>query len=97
MTIQEIKELLEAHRDALRDELGVEGLYVFGSVARGASSSSSDVDVIVDLDGDADFDRFMELRERLESLLGAPVDLVTRKAIRPALRSSIEQESIRVA
>ena len=44
-----------------------------------------------------DFDRFMGLKAFLENALGAPVDLVTEKAIRPRLRPYIEREAVRVA
>jgi len=36
------------------------------------------------------------LAERLEAALGRKVDLVSRRALKPALRQSIEQELINV-
>jgi predicted nucleotidyltransferase len=76
--------------------MGARSLSLFGSVARGKASEASDVDLLVDLDGPATFDGFMDLKLRLEELLGGRVDLVTRKAIRPRLRERIEGEAIRV-
>jgi uncharacterized protein len=76
--------------------MGARSLSLFGSVARGQASDASDVDLLVDLDGPATFDGFMDLKLRLEELLGGRVDLVTRKAIRPRLRERIEGEAIRV-
>ena len=96
MEIEGVRKVLEQHRDRLREELGVAGLSVFGSVARGEAARESDIDVL-DFEGPADFSRYMELKERLEGLLKARVDLVTRKGLRPALRPIIEKEAIRVA
>lgn len=97
MKLDEIKHLLGLQAGALREELQIARLAIFGSVARGEAKAGSDVDVLVEFIGRADFDRFMTLKERLESLLGTRVDLVTTKAVRPELRPRIEQEAVRVA
>ena len=89
--------LLSQHGAAIRQQYQVQRLALFGSFARGEATESSDVDLLVEFDGPATFDRFMDLKFHLEDLLGAPVDLVTVKALRPKLRPGIEQEAIRVA
>ena len=76
---------------------GVESLSLFGSVVRGENQSESDVDIPVEFKGKATFDRYMELKFLLEDLLGSRVDLVTRKALRPLMRSSIDEQAVRVA
>ncbi len=80
-----------------RSRFGVRELAVFGSVARGEATSSSDIDLLVDFDGPATFDGYMGLKLFLEDGLGLSVDLVTRAALKPRLRSRIETESRRVA
>lgn len=97
MNPEEVKEALRRVGPGLKPEFGLAALSVFGSVARGDAAPGSDVDILADFDGPADFNRFMGLKERLESALGARVDLVTRKALRPALREAIEREAVRVA
>jgi predicted nucleotidyltransferase len=92
----EIREQLAGERTRLA-ALGVTSLAVFGSVARNQAGPYSDVDLLVDFDGPATFDRYMDLRIFLEDLLGRRIDLVTRKAVRPEVRPSIEREAIRVA
>ena len=77
---------LEAIR-ALCQEYGVVRLEIFGSAAIGAfDSDRSDVDFIVEYPTDYDFGpwltRYFELKERLEALLGRPVDLVMAGALR---------------
>ena len=97
MTLEALEATLGLHAPEFRSRLGVRALSVFGSLARGEAAPDSDIDLLVDFDGPADFDRFMDLKERLEAVLGVQVDLVTRKALRPALRESIEREAVRVA
>lgn len=86
-------------RELLSDleQLGVAGLYVFGSTARGEPSPASEVDMLVDFSGPACFNSYMDLLELLERALGCRVDLVTRKALRPELKDRINQEAVRVA
>lgn len=78
-------------------EFKIKSLAIFGSVARDEAKLDSDVDILVEFDGPATFDRYMELKLFLEDLLGRPVDLVTRKGVRPELAPYIEQEARRVA
>lgn len=76
---------------------GVRDLSVFGSVARDEATAASDIDLLVDFEGPATFDGFMGLKLFLEDTLGVKVDLVTRAALKPRLKSRIETESRRVA
>ena len=75
----------------------IKSLAIFGSVARGEARKDSDVDFLVEFQGPAKFDQYMGLKLFLEDLLGCRVDLVTRKAVRRELVSTIEQEAQRVA
>jgi uncharacterized protein len=89
-------EILRGHLDRLR-AMGVQSMSLFGSVARDEAGTLSDVDVLVDFQAPATFDAYMDLKLCLEAWLGARVDLVTRKALRPRIRARIEAEAIRVA
>ena len=97
MDTQTILAQLSANMPEIRRRFPVESLSIFGSVARGENIENSDVDVVVTFAHRASFDNFMELKFYLEELLARNVDLVTEKALRPALRETIEQEMIRVA
>jgi predicted nucleotidyltransferase len=88
--------LLTEHRQDLR-QFGVKSLALFGSVVRDEARLDSDVDMLVEFEGAATFDRYMGLRFFLEDLLGTPVDLVTRKALKPRLRPYVEREAQYVA
>ena len=74
----------------LRVRFGVRDLSVFGSVARDEATAASDIDLLVDFEGPATFDGFMGLKLFLEDTLGVKVDLVTRAALKPRLKSRIE-------
>ena len=75
---------------------GVTELALFGSTVRDAAKEASDVDVLVDFDGPATSERYFGVQFYLEDLFGCPVDLVTKKALRPELRPFIEKEAVRV-
>lgn len=65
---------------ALCRQYGVQRLYAFGSVVQGTFSEDSDVDLLVKFEQrlqPADVDTFLDLYERLQSLFGREVDLLT--------------------
>jgi hypothetical protein len=97
MKTKHITNAIQNHIAEIKKRFGVRKLSVFGSVARGEATPNSDVDFLVEFEGPADFDRFMDLKFYLEDLLQTRVDLVTQKALRPQLRSTIENEAIHVA
>lgn len=88
---------LKAHEGELR-AAGVQALSLFGSVARGDANEQSDVDVVVQLDDDVmgrGFDYFgslAALKEKLESILGKPVDIVSEPIHRPRLAKEIARD-----
>jgi len=61
----------------------------------GEAGPQSDVDILVDVDGSIGLE-FVTLAERLEAALGRKVDLVSRRALKPAMRRLIEREAIDV-
>ena len=79
----------------LKREFPLHGMAVFGSVARGDSTTDSDVDILVDVDPSIGLG-FVTLAERLEKDLGRKVDLVSRRALRPSLWKRIEPELVHV-
>lgn len=79
--------------------LGVMRLDLFGSVGRGEARPDSDVDILVQFDrgGGQLFNRYFELKESLEKLFEASVDLVIEDSLRnPYLKEAIEQSRINV-
>ena len=90
-------EILSAHADELRREFGVSSLRVFGSVARDEAGPESDIDILVSFSATPTFRLFMQLRFRLEEILGGRVDLVTESGLRERVRPFVEQDAIAVA
>jgi predicted nucleotidyltransferase len=88
--------VLRAHVGNLA-RFGVKSLALFGSVARDEAGPESDLDLLVEFEGRATFDNYMSLKLYLEDLLGSPVDLVMRKALRPRMVPAVEREAVRVA
>ena len=87
-----IQRLLAAETEISR--LGVRRLALFGSVARGEARPDSDVDLLVEFaPGQKSFDRFMDLSELLERLVGHPVELVTIESLSPFLGPHILAEA----
>ena len=82
--------LVAQHLDAIRAlcrEFGVARLELFGSAATDAfDPDRSDVDFIIEYPPDYEFGpwltRYFDLRDRLQTLLGRPVDLVMVGAMR---------------
>jgi len=75
---------------------GVRSLSLFGSVARDEARSDSDVDVLVEFEGPTTFEGHMGLLIFLEDLLGARVDVITAKGLKPRMRPLIDRDLVRV-
>ena len=95
MTREEILNVLATNRERL-SQLAVHELALFGSHARNEATEESDIDFVVEFTTKS-FDRYMELREFLESILDRRVDLVLKSAIKPRLRERILREAVRAA
>lgn len=87
-----IKNLLISHREQL-SQLGGYHLAIFGSVARDEATEDSDVDILVDFDSKKGLFGFADLKFYLEELLNRHVDLVTKRALHPSLKTRILSES----
>jgi predicted nucleotidyltransferase len=94
--LDEVIRLLVDSRALLRP-FHIEALFVFGSVARDQATSHSDVDLLVDFDETPTLFEFARLRRVLSEVLGRPVDLVARDALKPQLRERILSEAVRAA
>ena len=95
MSKDKVLKLIRSHKKKL-DSFNVKSLALFGSAARDESSALSDVDILVEFQDKATFDQYMKLKFFLEDALDCPVDLVTRKALKPRIRDSVEREALHV-
>jgi uncharacterized protein len=81
--IEAIKRMLSEHKTKLRKKFKVKIIGVFGSYVRGEQEISSYVDVLVEFEEPVGLFEFMALENYLTNLLGAKVDLVSKKALKP--------------
>lgn len=95
-SLDEIKEVLNKHKEELKRRYGVKGIGIFGSFARGEEKDDSDVDILVEFDGPIGFFKFLELEEFLSNLIGRKVDLVSKKALKPHIGKHILEEVVTV-
>jgi predicted nucleotidyltransferase len=91
-TRDQVLEVLSRNRDRIRS-FGVRSLALFGSAARNEANDASDLDFLVEFDHKS-FDNYMDLKFFLEELLGRPVDLVLKDAVKPRLREPILAEAV---
>jgi uncharacterized protein len=99
MQRDEVIAKLRQTEPALRD-FGVDGLYLFGSHARGEARVDSDIDVFVDPVSDERFGflQFMEAYDTIRKTVGEDVEVgySTREGLSPYVRTNVENEAIRI-
>jgi len=71
-------------------------LGVFGSYVRGEATTKSDLDILVEYDRPPSLFQFVRLQRDLSEVLGVPVDLVMKSALRPAIGQVILSEVVQV-
>ena len=88
---------LAEHREELA-ALGVESLTLFGSVARDEAGPDSDIDLLVEFDPtvSAGLFKLFDVREYLEGILEASVDLGMPDGLKPRVRDRVLKEAVRV-
>lgn len=96
MIRDQVMATLRAHATELR-HLGIAHLFLFGSVARDEAGPASDVDLFFDFD-DPRFSAIELLRakSRVEQILSAEADIITRASLHPRLRQDIERSAVQV-
>lgn len=87
---------LRRERPALQ-ALGLKGVSLFGSTARGEAVETSDLDLAVTLDETHHIDlfRFAAMSERVSRLLGTPVDMVVEPTRNPRMQAEIDRDRVR--
>ena len=92
---QQIIAILASCKPELESRFNVKGLALFGSYARGDQQPESDVDILVGVGPEIGLD-FVTLADRIESLLGQPVEVVSRRALKPKFLESIKGDLVYV-
>jgi len=95
MDRQQIIETLRSYQRELQ-AAGIVHLRIFGSVARGESSSASDIDLLADFDQSKRLTLVTigSLQSLLTRILGVNVDLSSSEWLREPVRSKANHEAI---
>jgi len=94
-TLNEIKAVLQDHKEELKQNYKVSEIGVFGSFARGEQKDRSDIDLLVDFHEPIGWE-FIDLIEHLEKILNMKVDLTTTPALKKQIRDTILEELVPV-
>jgi predicted nucleotidyltransferase len=90
------QDILQTHRDAITRIAGRHGVIrvrIVGSVARGEATPESDIDLLVETGPETSAWFPAGLILDLEQLLGRRVEVVTERALNPAIRERVLQEA----
>ena len=73
-------------------ETNIAMLGVFGSVARGEDNATSDIDLLVRFKKPVGLIEMIGIEERLEKILGRPVDLGTEAGLHPLIEANVHKD-----
>jgi predicted nucleotidyltransferase len=96
MSIDEVKNTLTQQKTYLNDKYFVKGIGVFGSVVKNQDMASSDIDLLVEFTKPVGFFHFSRLEDYLGDILKREVDLVTKDALKPAIKNNVLKDVIYV-
>ncbi len=94
ISIESIRERIAS----ICDELFLIRLDLVGSAAREDFTAESDIDVLVSFGGNERlFERYFELKERLEEVFERAVDVIEERALKnPYFKQAIEKDRVRI-
>lgn len=90
---------LQSNRAAIREIAllnRVSNVRVFGSVLHGDDADGSDLDLLVEPTSETTLMDIARIQNRLQSLLGVPVDVLTPKALPDNFRDQVLAEAVQV-
>jgi len=96
MKRDDVVRILREQQKELVESYQITYLSLFGSVTRGEARAAEGVGILVKFSRPTGLFQFLDLKKRLESLLGCKVDIGKPRSIRPHLKARVLQEAIRV-
>lgn len=95
MQREAVLQTLSTHKQEFSAKYGVTRLGIFGSLARGQATDASDVDIVVEMP--PDLFKMVHMKEDLEEILAAPVDLIRySRFLNDTLKRRIDHDAIYV-
>lgn len=95
-SLDQVVDTLTANKSILFTRYPIKELGVFGSYVHGTHTKSSDIDILVDFSTPVSMFKFLELEDHLSSLLGEPVDLVMKAALKKNIGKTVLDSLIKV-
>jgi predicted nucleotidyltransferase len=92
--IEELKQILNKHKESLKEEYMIREIGVFGSYIKNKEQEASDIDILVDFQNAVDLLTFVHLKNHLSDLLQVDVDLVMKKALKPGIGERVLKEVV---
>ena len=92
----DILAILKTNYEVLSNQFHVSQIGLFGSFAKEFESESSDIDLLVEFSKPITLFQFIELEDYLTEKLGRQVDLVSKKGLKPLLKSRILKDVVYV-
>lgn len=94
-TKKDIQQILRRELPGLKEVYPIRSLSLFGSYSRDEQNDASDIDILVEFEKPVGIE-FIDLAEELESLLGQPVDLVSKGGVKEPYFKEIEEDLMHV-
>lgn len=95
-TLEQTQQVLKQEKPLLENKFNVGQIGVFGSMVRGEQEKPSDLDILVEFLKPMSLFSLLELEDYLSNRLGVKVDLVLKKALKPAIGRQILKEVVYV-
>lgn len=93
-TLDEIKQILQDHKEDLRERYGISRIGIFGSWVKNKQNSRSDLDILAQFEKPISLLTLVAIELQLKKLLKTKVDLVPESDLRPELKQDILEETI---
>lgn len=94
--LEEIKTILESHREEIQRIYGLKEMGIFGSVVREEQKETSDIDILIEPAKPMGLFEFVSLKNYLSDMLGVNVDLVMKRALKTRIGERILKEVVYV-
>ncbi|MBU1165256.1 nucleotidyltransferase family protein [Patescibacteria group bacterium] len=88
--------IINQNFDSLKKDYSVKRIGIFGSFASGKQKPNSDIDILVDFSEPVGLFKFVELENFLSKTLKRKVDLVTKNALKSAIKKDVLKEVVYV-
>jgi predicted nucleotidyltransferase len=92
--LDEIKKIINVHKQKLRDEYKITEIGIFGSYVRGEQKKRSDIDILVEFSEPISLLDLVGAENYLKKILKMKVDLVPKDDVRPELKEIILKETV---